>query len=126
MSKSSSQPSDWSSNDNGMSPMDSSSGGGSSPQPVEYAAPDVANREQKAVNRSKFLVFFVLLLAVSGTASATYFLMKDEEQGDFEASVSCEEDDTIRITITLCQLMLLHNPVCRSCIRDCDGHKAES
>eukprot|EP00980_Cylindrotheca_fusiformis_P005525 scaffold1170_cov122-Cylindrotheca_fusiformis.AAC.33 len=87
MSKSPSHPSDWSTNEsnNGMSNLDSSDAA-DSPQPVEYVAPDVANREQKAVTRSKFLVFFVLLLAVSGTAAATYILMEDEEQGDFEAS----------------------------------------
>eukprot|EP00980_Cylindrotheca_fusiformis_P001738 scaffold403_cov113-Cylindrotheca_fusiformis.AAC.2 len=87
MSKSQSHPSDWSTNEstNGMSNLDSSDAA-DFPQPVEYVAPDVANREQKAVTRSKFLVFFVLLLAVSGTAAATYILMEDEEQGDFEAS----------------------------------------
>eukprot|EP00980_Cylindrotheca_fusiformis_P024027 scaffold11398_cov125-Cylindrotheca_fusiformis.AAC.3 len=78
MSKSSRHPSDH---------MDSSSGA-DSPEPVAYVAPDVANREQKAVNRSKFLVFLTLLLAVSGAATATYLLMEDEERGDFEASCS--------------------------------------
>eukprot|EP00980_Cylindrotheca_fusiformis_P010081 scaffold2237_cov107-Cylindrotheca_fusiformis.AAC.2 len=87
MSKSSSHPSSWSANggNNGISNHDSSTGA-DSPEPVEYVAPVVANKEQKAVDLSKFLVFFVLLLAVSGTATATYFLMKDEEYGDFEAS----------------------------------------
>eukprot|EP00980_Cylindrotheca_fusiformis_P009538 scaffold2090_cov103-Cylindrotheca_fusiformis.AAC.4 len=87
MSKSSSQPSDWSTNEsnNGMSHLDSSDAA-DSPRPVEYVAPDVANREQKAVTYLKFLVFFVLLVAVSGAAAATYILMEDEEQGDFEDS----------------------------------------
>eukprot|EP00980_Cylindrotheca_fusiformis_P010813 scaffold2446_cov106-Cylindrotheca_fusiformis.AAC.3 len=87
MSKSSSHPSDWSTNESntGMSHFDSSSGA-DYPEPVAYVAPDVANREQKAVNRSKILVFSTLLLAVSGVAAATYMLMKDEEHGAFEAS----------------------------------------
>eukprot|EP00980_Cylindrotheca_fusiformis_P022615 scaffold9514_cov106-Cylindrotheca_fusiformis.AAC.4 len=87
MSKSSSHPTDWSTSDsyNGMSHQDSSSGA-DSPEPVEYVAPDVANREQKAVTRSKFLVFFALLLAVSGAATATYLLMKEQERDDFEAA----------------------------------------
>eukprot|EP00980_Cylindrotheca_fusiformis_P001064 scaffold293_cov135-Cylindrotheca_fusiformis.AAC.4 len=89
MSKSSSHPSDWSTNESngGMSHQDSSDGG-EIPKPMEYVAPDVANREQKAVTRSKFLVFFALLLFVCGAATATFLLMKDEERGDFEAAVS--------------------------------------
>eukprot|EP00980_Cylindrotheca_fusiformis_P000559 scaffold143_cov133-Cylindrotheca_fusiformis.AAC.4 len=87
MSKSSSHPSDWSTNESntGLSHLDSSDGG-DSPKPVEYVAPDVANREQKAVSRSKFLVFFALLLAVSGAATATFILMEEQERDDFEAS----------------------------------------
>eukprot|EP00980_Cylindrotheca_fusiformis_P003246 scaffold735_cov116-Cylindrotheca_fusiformis.AAC.16 len=87
MSKASSIPGDWSvtENSNGMSQFDSSAGG-STVEPVEYSAPDVAKREQKAVTRSKFLVFFVLLLAVSGAAAATYLLTATEEQNDFEAA----------------------------------------
>eukprot|EP00980_Cylindrotheca_fusiformis_P004972 scaffold1054_cov124-Cylindrotheca_fusiformis.AAC.12 len=87
MSKSSSHPSDWSSNESntGLSHVDSSSGA-DSPEPVVYVAPDVAKREQKAVNFSKFLVFFALLVAVSGAATATFLLMEEEEQSDFEAS----------------------------------------
>eukprot|EP00980_Cylindrotheca_fusiformis_P018415 scaffold6054_cov118-Cylindrotheca_fusiformis.AAC.2 len=87
MSKSSSHPTDWSTSESntGFSHLDSSEGG-ESPKPVEYEAPDVANREQKAVTRSKFLVFFALLLAIFGAATVTYLLMKDVERGDFEAA----------------------------------------
>eukprot|EP00980_Cylindrotheca_fusiformis_P005417 scaffold1157_cov122-Cylindrotheca_fusiformis.AAC.9 len=66
----------------GMSNHDSSQGG-DTPEPAEYVAPDVANREEKAVTRSKFLLFSVLLLAVSGAATATYFLMEEEQHNDF-------------------------------------------
>eukprot|EP00980_Cylindrotheca_fusiformis_P003257 scaffold735_cov116-Cylindrotheca_fusiformis.AAC.27 len=87
MSKASSIPGDWSvtENSNGMSQVDSSAGG-STMEPEEYSAPDVAKREQKAVTNSKILVFFVLLLAVSGAAAATYLLTATEEQNDFEAA----------------------------------------
>eukprot|EP00980_Cylindrotheca_fusiformis_P021046 scaffold8060_cov110-Cylindrotheca_fusiformis.AAC.4 len=85
MSKSSSQPSDKSANGSstGLSPLDSSTGG-DSPEPAIYVPPDVANREQQYVTRSKFLVFFTLLVAVSGAATAAFLVMKDEEYGDFE------------------------------------------
>eukprot|EP00980_Cylindrotheca_fusiformis_P006583 scaffold1389_cov122-Cylindrotheca_fusiformis.AAC.1 len=85
MSKSSGgHPTDWSANEsnNGMTHYDSSHGG-DTPEPPVYVAPDVANREEKAVTRSKFLVFLVLLLAVSGAAAATYILMEEEQSNDF-------------------------------------------
>eukprot|EP00980_Cylindrotheca_fusiformis_P000323 scaffold78_cov96-Cylindrotheca_fusiformis.AAC.2 len=56
-----------------------------SPQPLKCMAPVVADQEEKAVARSKFLFFFVLLLAVSGAATATYLLMESEEYNDFQA-----------------------------------------
>eukprot|EP00980_Cylindrotheca_fusiformis_P029849 scaffold23936_cov117-Cylindrotheca_fusiformis.AAC.1 len=85
MSKSSSHQSERSTNgsNTGMSPMESSTGA-DSPEPVVYVAPDVANREQTAVTRSKILVFFTMLMAVSGTATATFLLMDDEDHGNFE------------------------------------------
>eukprot|EP00980_Cylindrotheca_fusiformis_P013959 scaffold3628_cov112-Cylindrotheca_fusiformis.AAC.1 len=88
MSKAPSYPGDWSatgSTSNGMSQNESSTGG-DSPQPLEYTAPAVANREEKAVTRAKFLFFFVLLLAVCGTAAATFLLMENQERNDFEAA----------------------------------------
>eukprot|EP00980_Cylindrotheca_fusiformis_P001079 scaffold302_cov106-Cylindrotheca_fusiformis.AAC.4 len=87
MSKASSYTSDWSTSgsDTGMSQYDSSGGGGTS-EPAEYIAPCVANQEEKAVARSKFLFFLVLLLAVSGATTATYLLMESVEQNDFEAA----------------------------------------
>eukprot|EP00980_Cylindrotheca_fusiformis_P004405 scaffold934_cov132-Cylindrotheca_fusiformis.AAC.1 len=87
MSKGSSYQCDSSTggSNNGMSMHDSSSGGDSH-DPLEYSAPAVANREEKAVTRAKFLFFFVLLLAVCGTATATFLLMEDQERNDFEAA----------------------------------------
>eukprot|EP00980_Cylindrotheca_fusiformis_P023242 scaffold10272_cov96-Cylindrotheca_fusiformis.AAC.2 len=87
MSKASSYPGDWSTTDSntGISQYDSSTGGDSS-KPAEYTAPAVANREEKAVTRAKILVFLVLLLAVCGTATATYLLMENQERNDFEAA----------------------------------------
>eukprot|EP00980_Cylindrotheca_fusiformis_P024698 scaffold12306_cov109-Cylindrotheca_fusiformis.AAC.1 len=85
MSKSISHPSDWSygESNTGMSHNDSSH---DTPEPPVYVAPDVANREEKAVNRSKILVFFVLLIAVCGAATATYILMEEEQYNDFAVS----------------------------------------
>eukprot|EP00980_Cylindrotheca_fusiformis_P019187 scaffold6514_cov102-Cylindrotheca_fusiformis.AAC.5 len=87
MSKASSYPGDWSTNESnaGMSQYDSSTGG-DSPMPAEYTAPAVANREEKAVTRAKMLFFFVLLVAVCGAATATYLLMEHQERNDFEAA----------------------------------------
>eukprot|EP00980_Cylindrotheca_fusiformis_P025766 scaffold14577_cov118-Cylindrotheca_fusiformis.AAC.2 len=68
----------------GMSQFDDSIGA-DSPEPVKYVAPAVAQREEKAVTRSKFLFFFVLVLAVSGAATATYLLMESQEYNDFRA-----------------------------------------
>jgi hypothetical protein len=89
---SSTHPADWSSSGstNGMSFLDSSSEDASPPEHI-YSAPVVAKREEQAVTRSKFLVFLVLLLAVSGAAAATYLLTEDQEQHDFEATVSFQE-----------------------------------
>eukprot|EP00980_Cylindrotheca_fusiformis_P002322 scaffold541_cov138-Cylindrotheca_fusiformis.AAC.5 len=87
MSKSSSHQSDWSTGDsnNGMSHYDSSNGA-DSPEPVVYVPPGVAEKEEKAVTRSKFLVFFVMVLAVSGAAIATFLLMEKQEHDDFAAA----------------------------------------
>eukprot|EP00980_Cylindrotheca_fusiformis_P011579 scaffold2738_cov119-Cylindrotheca_fusiformis.AAC.15 len=84
----------------GMSQFDSSTGDEDSPEPVKYVAPPVADQEEKAVTRSKFLFFFVLLLAVSGAATATYLLMESEEYNDFRAGVS----------ITICRSSDYSNP----------------
>eukprot|EP00980_Cylindrotheca_fusiformis_P021041 scaffold8055_cov156-Cylindrotheca_fusiformis.AAC.5 len=87
MSKARSQPSDKSipGSHSGMSQRDSSIGVDFS-ELAEYTAPAVADREEKAVTRSKFLVCFVLLVAVSGTATGTYMLMRNEERSDFKAA----------------------------------------
>eukprot|EP00980_Cylindrotheca_fusiformis_P011571 scaffold2738_cov119-Cylindrotheca_fusiformis.AAC.7 len=66
----------------GMSQYDESTAE-DSPEPVERAAPAVADQEEKAVARSKLLFFFVLLLAVCGAATATYLVMENEEYNDF-------------------------------------------
>eukprot|EP00980_Cylindrotheca_fusiformis_P005913 scaffold1246_cov134-Cylindrotheca_fusiformis.AAC.5 len=85
MSKAPTHPGDESTigSHNGMSQHDSSTGG-DSPEPATYTAPAIADREEKAVTRSKFLVFIVLLVAVIGVATATYLLMENEERNDFE------------------------------------------
>eukprot|EP00980_Cylindrotheca_fusiformis_P024920 scaffold12726_cov148-Cylindrotheca_fusiformis.AAC.1 len=87
MSKASSIPGDWSITEtsNGMSQFESSAGG-STMERVEYTVPDVAKREEKAVTRSKFLVFFALLLTVSGAAVATFLLTASQERNDFESA----------------------------------------
>eukprot|EP00980_Cylindrotheca_fusiformis_P020871 scaffold7879_cov143-Cylindrotheca_fusiformis.AAC.3 len=81
---------------NGMSQHDSSTGG-DSPEPATYTSPAVADREEKAVARSKFLVFIVLLMAASGAATAAYLLMENEERNDFETAVSCQKAYAIRM-----------------------------
>eukprot|EP00980_Cylindrotheca_fusiformis_P007039 scaffold1477_cov94-Cylindrotheca_fusiformis.AAC.3 len=98
MSHSQPYSSDWSTSgsNHGMSQYDSSVGG-DTPEPVEYIAPNVANREEKAVTRSKILVSLVLLLAVSGAATAVFLLMESEERNDFEAAVSYQLNYVIRI-----------------------------
>eukprot|EP00980_Cylindrotheca_fusiformis_P002325 scaffold541_cov138-Cylindrotheca_fusiformis.AAC.8 len=87
MSKSPSYHSDWSTGDsnNGM-PHNDSSHGGDTPELPDYVEPDVANKEEKAVTRSKFLVVFVLVLAVSGAATATFLLMEKEQNNNFGAA----------------------------------------
>eukprot|EP00980_Cylindrotheca_fusiformis_P002908 scaffold675_cov103-Cylindrotheca_fusiformis.AAC.19 len=87
MSTTSSYPGDWSTkgSTNGISQHDYSTGG-DSPEPLEYSAPAVADREEKAVTSVKFLFFLVLLLSVSGAATATFLLMEDQERNDFEAA----------------------------------------
>eukprot|EP00980_Cylindrotheca_fusiformis_P011572 scaffold2738_cov119-Cylindrotheca_fusiformis.AAC.8 len=66
----------------GMSQFDESTAE-DSPVPEACAVPMVADQEERAVTHSKLLFFFVLLLAVSGTASATFLLMESEECNDF-------------------------------------------
>eukprot|EP00980_Cylindrotheca_fusiformis_P031057 scaffold25755_cov147-Cylindrotheca_fusiformis.AAC.1 len=87
MSVSSNRPGDWSfsGSNSGMSQFDTSAAG-ETPEPVEYSGPAVADQEEKAVSRSKLLFFLVLLLAVSGAATATYLLMEHEEHNDFQAA----------------------------------------
>jgi hypothetical protein len=126
---SSTQPADWScsGSTNGMSFFDSSSGDASPPKHI-YSAPVVAKREEQAVTRSKFFVFLVLLLAVSGAGTATNLLMVDEEQKSFEATVSQEKagsspDYQTSLTPTW---HCVNAPVCRCCIRDFDCGKTES
>eukprot|EP00980_Cylindrotheca_fusiformis_P024481 scaffold11948_cov126-Cylindrotheca_fusiformis.AAC.1 len=77
----------------GMSQFDDSAGA-DSPEPAKYVAPAVAQREEKAVTRSKFLFFFVLVLAVSGAATATYLLMESQEYKDFRDGVSWFQYDS--------------------------------
>jgi hypothetical protein len=52
------------------------------------ATPVIGQQETKAVNRSKSLVYLVLLVAAAAAATATYLFLSAEEQGDFESEVS--------------------------------------
>lgn len=48
----------------------------------------IAQDEASAVNRSKFLIYLVLLVAAPAVGAATcYFFMSREEQDDFEFEV---------------------------------------
>ena len=49
--------------------------------------PKLAQMEQRAVACSKFTMIFVLLLAVTSMATATYLLISRDEQNDFEVQV---------------------------------------
>ena len=49
--------------------------------------PKLAQKEQRAVACSKFTMIFVLLLAVTSMATATYLLISRDEQNDFEVQV---------------------------------------
>eukprot|EP00980_Cylindrotheca_fusiformis_P003248 scaffold735_cov116-Cylindrotheca_fusiformis.AAC.18 len=89
MSSVSSYPGDWSTggSNNGMSQYDFLAGEDTL-EPAEHTGPAVASQEEKAVVRAKLLFFLVLLLAVSGAATATYLLMESQERNDFESAVS--------------------------------------
>jgi hypothetical protein len=52
------------------------------------SATPIGQHETKAVNRSKILVYLVLLVAAAAAGTATFFLMSIEEQDDFESEVS--------------------------------------
>eukprot|EP00980_Cylindrotheca_fusiformis_P024218 scaffold11660_cov113-Cylindrotheca_fusiformis.AAC.1 len=68
----------------------SSSGGrsGSSSEPTEprqvFSFPTVGKREEANVMRARGLVALILLLAVSGVATAANLLVKQQERSDFE------------------------------------------
>ena len=53
----------------------------------EYVDPKVAEKEQKAVNASKCIMILCLLVVAAALSTATYFVLKAEEQDDFEAQV---------------------------------------
>lgn len=69
----------------------SSGNGGSSscetPPPAVYNAPVVAKREDIAIGRAKFVVAFVLLLALAAMATTMYMLAEEQEQSNFENQV---------------------------------------
>jgi hypothetical protein len=52
------------------------------------ATPIIGQQETKAVNRSKSLVYLVLLVSAAAAGTATYFFLSIEEQDDFESEVS--------------------------------------
>jgi hypothetical protein len=47
----------------------------------------IGQHETKAVNRSKSLVYLVLLIAAAAAGTATYFFLSIKEQEDFESEV---------------------------------------
>jgi hypothetical protein len=51
-------------------------------------ATPLGQHETKAVNRSKSLVYLVLLVAATAADTATYFFLSVEEQDNFESEVS--------------------------------------
>jgi hypothetical protein len=53
-----------------------------------HASPIIGQQETKAVNRSKSLVYLVLLVVAAASGTATYFFLSVEEQDDFEFEVS--------------------------------------
>jgi hypothetical protein len=50
-------------------------------------APCIVENETKAVNKSKILVYFSLLVAAAVMAASTYFFMSLGEQDDFQSEV---------------------------------------
>jgi hypothetical protein len=47
----------------------------------------IAQDETSAVNRSKILVYLVLLITATAVGTATYFFLSKEEHDDFESEV---------------------------------------
>ena len=58
------------------------------PVPTKEERPALAHRENLAVNRSKLLVYAVLLLTAAGAAFGTYYFVDDAEQKEFKKEVS--------------------------------------
>eukprot|EP00980_Cylindrotheca_fusiformis_P008516 scaffold1807_cov140-Cylindrotheca_fusiformis.AAC.8 len=54
------------------------------PEREAYQPPQVAKREETNILRAKILVAVIILLAVSGVGSATYILVQDQENTNFE------------------------------------------
>ena len=50
--------------------------------------PELAQEETKAVNRSKWLVYGVLLIAAVSVGTYLFTFLRDEEEKDFETKVS--------------------------------------
>jgi hypothetical protein len=55
---------------------------------AQEPAPDASSNETRAVNRSKMLVHFALLLAGVAVGAATYFFVAHQEEENFEVDVS--------------------------------------
>jgi uncharacterized protein HemX len=55
---------------------------------TSFSATPIAHQETRAVNRSKSLVYLVLLVAAAAAGTATYVFLSIEEQSDFESEVS--------------------------------------
>ena len=56
----------------------------------ESSSLKLGRTESEAVQNSKYLVYLVLALFAIGSASATWFFVRSEEQNEFEAKVSQE------------------------------------
>jgi hypothetical protein len=59
-----------------------------SPASVASSKSSLAGNETRAVNRSKMLVHFALLLAGVAVGAATYFFVAHQEEENFEVDVS--------------------------------------
>eukprot|EP00980_Cylindrotheca_fusiformis_P031564 scaffold26558_cov108-Cylindrotheca_fusiformis.AAC.1 len=64
--------------------QDASVSTSSNPQRETYQPPEVAKREETNIQRAKFLVAIVILVAVCGVGTCTYLLVKDQEHTNFE------------------------------------------
>jgi uncharacterized protein HemX len=53
----------------------------------KYVDSKVAEKEQKVVTKAKILMMLVLLVVAAALCTSTYFILKNEEQDNFEQQV---------------------------------------